>query len=56
MKYAFIGAHAVQYPVRRLCSTLAVHPSGYYAWKQRPVSARSVEDLRVGALITQCWE
>lgn len=56
MRYAFIDAHVVQYPVRRLCSTLAVHPSGYYAWKQQPVSERSANDQRIGALITQCWE
>ncbi|WP_374617286.1 IS3 family transposase [Thauera aminoaromatica] len=56
VRYAFIDAHVVQYPVRRLCSTLAVHPSGYYAWKQQPVSERSANDQRIGALITQCWE
>lgn len=36
-----MDAHAALYPVRRLCLTLAVHPSGYCAWKQLPVSERS---------------
>lgn len=56
MKYAFIDAHVALYPVRRLCSTLAVHPSGYCAWKQQPISERSANDQRVGALIAQCRE
>lgn len=56
MKYAFIDAHVAQHPVRRLCATLAVHPSGYYAWKQQPVCSRTADDQRVGALIAQCWE
>lgn len=42
--------------MRRLCAVLGVHPSGYYAWKVQPVSARGVQDKRVGALIEQCWE
>ena len=29
-EYAFIKKHSMDYPVRRLCQTLKVHPSGYY--------------------------
>ena len=36
IRYAFILAHEAQYPVRRLCHVMAVHPSGYYAWKTEP--------------------
>lgn len=50
--YAFIDAHPAQYPSRRLYSTMTVHPSGYYAWKQHPVSARSADDRRGGMPIT----
>lgn len=41
MKYAFINQYRQQYPIRRMCSALRVSPSGYYAWRTRPESARS---------------
>jgi len=41
--------------VRRLCHTMAVHPSGYYAWKQVPESPRQQEDQRLAGLIKQSW-
>src|SRR5690554_3073763 len=56
MKYAFIRDHAEQYPVRRLCSVLKVHPSGYYAWRRNPKSRRAREDGRLLRLIRQSWE
>lgn len=34
---------------------LDVHPSGYYAWKQRPKSNRQREDERLTGLIKQFW-
>ena len=56
MKYAFIDEHVEQHPVRRLCSVMQVHPSGYYAWKQAPLCNRAKEDVRVSALISRSWE
>jgi putative transposase len=38
--YRFIDDHKDQWPVRLLCDTLEVAPAGYYAWRQRPPSAR----------------
>jgi putative transposase len=35
MKYLFIEKHQLSYPVRQLCQTLEVSPSGYYAWRKR---------------------
>ncbi len=35
-RYHFIQEQAVHYPVRLLCQALAVPPSRYYAWRQRP--------------------
>lgn len=55
MKYAFIKAHATRWPVRRLCSLLDVHHSGYYAWQRQPYSARHIEDRRLLGLIKQFW-
>ncbi|BBF78879.1 mobile element protein [Acinetobacter ursingii] len=38
MRYAFIQDNQHIWPVRRLCSTLDVHHSGYYAWLKQPTS------------------
>jgi putative transposase len=40
MTYRFIDQHKDQWPVRVLCKTLEVSPASYYAWRQRPPSAR----------------
>jgi putative transposase len=42
MRFQFIQDHQDVYPVRRMCQELDVSPSGYYAWCERPVSAREV--------------
>jgi transposase-like protein len=36
----FIEDHWDEFPVTRMCKVLAVLSSGYYAWRQRPPSAR----------------
>ena len=41
--------------MRRLCEVLNVHPSGYYAWKRSPVSARAKADQRLLGLVKQSW-
>jgi putative transposase len=38
-------------PVRVLCRSLGVSPSGYYAWQGRPASARAVADAALTATI-----
>ena len=40
MTFQFIDAQRQQFPVERLCAALDVSDSGYYAWRQRPISAR----------------
>ena len=55
MRYAFIKEHEPQYPVRRMCHVMAVHPSGYYAWRKEPVSAKQKDNQRLTGLIKQFW-
>jgi putative transposase len=40
MIFRFIEDHRLQWPVRLLCDALDVSVAGYYAWRERPASAR----------------
>jgi putative transposase len=42
MRFQFIDDHRDEFPVRRMCWTLEVSPSGYYAWHGRPPSKREM--------------
>jgi len=42
-----------EYPVRWLCRVLCVSTSGYYAWRQRQPSRRSVENATLVTVMTQ---
>ena len=55
MRYAFIRAHSENWPVRWLCGLLALHPSGYYAWRRQPISQRAKANTRLTGLIKQFW-
>jgi putative transposase len=47
VRFAFIAAEKVHYPVRVLCRCLGVTRSGFYAWSRRRPSARSRQDLQL---------
>ncbi len=47
MKYAFIREQSQQYPVSRLCQVLNVSTSGYYDWRDRPLSQRAITNQRL---------
>ena len=49
MKFDFIAAKEVAFPVATMCRVLGVSPSGYYASKTRPPSKRVADDARVAA-------
>jgi len=55
MRYAFIQDNQHIWPVRRLCSTLAVHHSGYYAWLKHPMSRTAKQRQQFTGLIKQFW-
>jgi putative transposase len=47
VKFAFIEAKEVAYPVNAMCRALAISSSGYYAWKKRPASPRAKADAQL---------
>lgn len=56
MKYQFIAEHQEEYPVTLMCKVLEVSVSGYYASRQRPVSAHQREDARLAAEIQAIFQ
>jgi putative transposase len=44
MRFRFVEDHRADYPVRVLCAALGISPSGFYAWRSRPESARAAEN------------
>ena len=61
MVVRFIDQERSRFGVEPICRVLSEHgcqisPSGYYAFKRRPASARSVRDAELLALIRDCWE
>lgn len=47
MKFAFIAAKEVAFPVATMCRMLDVSRSGFYAWKTRPEPAKRTQDAQL---------
>ena len=45
--FRLIDAEKASYPVAMLCRMLGLSKSGYYAWRTRPPSKRSREDVNL---------
>lgn len=52
-RYRFIAEHRGQYPVRQMCTVLAVSASGFYDWLKRKPSRRSQANAVLGQRIRQ---
>jgi putative transposase len=44
MRYAMINENSKYFAVRMMCRMLCVSPSGYYEWRDRPVSSRDQDN------------
>lgn len=55
MKYAFIHEHRMVFPITVMCQVLGVSRSGYYAWRNRPLSRRACDNRDLGEKIQQFY-
>jgi len=46
-----VTAHQAVHQVATMCRVLGVSPSGYYAWRERPLSRRARADVKLSAEI-----
>lgn len=51
MKFAFIAENLTDWPVDVACNVLEVSRSGYYAWRERPISSQSNRRAELAAKI-----
>jgi putative transposase len=49
--YGFVEAEKANHPVSTMCRTLKVSKSGYYGWRERPLSARAKADAALSERI-----
>jgi len=56
MKYEFIESHKDQYLVTEICECFEIKPSGYYAWKVRSPSQRTIAEAAYCKRIEELYE
>ena len=53
MRFEFIQAQKAHFPVEFMCEQLEVSRSGFYAWRERPESARRQQDTQLAQQVAQ---
>lgn len=56
MKYQFIADHQKEFEITVMCRVLQVSRSGYYAWRDRPTSAREMANQALSKRIEKIWQ
>ncbi len=56
MKFAFVDAEKVHWPIQVLCAMLDVSRSGYYAWRTRPEAPKVKDDAEVVSEIKAAYK
>jgi len=56
MRFELIEENREQFPVKRMCQVLGVSTSGYYAWRDRPPSAREMANQALAKKIRQVYQ
>jgi putative transposase len=51
VKFEFVAKHRGAWPVNVMCEALGVSRSGFYAWRSRPRSRRSLDDEVLGVQV-----
>ena len=55
MKYTFIKNHEFLFPIEKMCKVLEVGSSGYYKWKNKPISNRTARKNEIKQQITEIY-
>ena len=56
MRFAFIHAEKASFPIAPMCRLFGVTRQGYYAYAERPASARIREEAKLGATIRDIFD
>ncbi len=56
MRYRFIDEHRDHWPVRVMCRVLCVSPSGFYAWRARPVCEQATRRGQLAEKVHRVFE
>jgi putative transposase len=54
--FEFVKAHQALWPIATQCRVLEVSSSGYYAWRNRPLSMKAQGDIAIGDALEVCFE